>query len=108
MASANSHTTNAHNESDFGKGNDLGERIAYRRQNISSAGSTCMAAIAASVLIAWSVWNNRPTQPSAPVIQTVGQIATPSTPALDSPEQRIQTQERGEVDLVGASSDASK
>jgi hypothetical protein len=82
-------------ESNFAKHNSPATQIANRRQDISSAGSTCLAAIAASVLIAWSVWNNRPSQPTAPAIQPLEQMGKPSAPALGNLDQGIQSKEHG-------------
>jgi hypothetical protein len=101
-------SANLKSESNFGKRNSPAAQIASRRQDVSSAGSMCLAAIAASVLIAWSVWNNRPTQPTTPVNQPVARSENPSAPGLGAVSQPVERSQYGVLDQPAENSESAK
>jgi hypothetical protein len=78
-------SANVQGEADFGKGEPLVIRIAEPQQTISTAGSTCLAAVMAVMVIAWSICN-RPAQSGAAPMSP-GVVRTQVGSAVGAPNQ---------------------
>jgi hypothetical protein len=92
-------TANIHGEAVNANQDSVESRISGPRVKISNAGSSLLAAIAASLLIAWSVWNDRPARSVMPVEQPVVQTQHSYAPALGNLDQPIQLKQHGAFGL---------